>query len=313
MTNLDAAPLHSEIEGVPTAGSAFWVKAEDGTRLRFAVWHGGERGTVLLFPGRTEYIEKYGHVVQRLIGWGLNVVVIDWRGQGLSDRPVPEKSIGYVADFAEYQSDLAAIMGHESVASLPGPRILMAHSMGGCIGLRALCEGLDVVAAVFSAPMWGIKLPAAPIAHAIIWLGAKIGFAKSFAPMTNGTTYVLSSPPEDNILTSDHSVFAALKAQAESHPELTLGAPSLGWLSAALRETRALARAPAPTGPILTLLGDNERIVDPAPIHRESGRQPNTELVMCEGAEHEIWMETAAIQEKAWSKIEAFMALHLPE
>ncbi|MEO0913070.1 MAG: alpha/beta hydrolase [Pseudomonadota bacterium] len=306
------APLHTELSGVPAGGAAFWTRAEDGTRLRFALWQGGTRGTVLLFPGRTEYIEKYGLVVERLMSFGLSIVVIDWRGQGLSDRPIPGKSIGYVEDFAEYQSDLAAVLGHEMVASLPGPRLLMAHSMGGCIGLRALLSGLDVAGSVFSAPMWGINLPLAPLSRAVITLGARIGFAKAFAPMTGGTTLVLAAKkPEGNPLTTDLDVFRRLQDHARAVPELTLGGASFGWLSAAFRETAALAEAEPAKGPILTFLGTEERIVEAEPIHRQSGRQPHAELVLCEGAQHEIWMERPETQAPVWERIEAFLGAHL--
>ena len=42
--------------------------------------------------------------------------------------------------------------------ALPRPWRLLAHSMGGTIGLRALTRGVPVAAAVFSAPMWGIRV-----------------------------------------------------------------------------------------------------------------------------------------------------------
>ena len=55
-------------------------------RIRAVLWNGGSRGTVVIFPGRTEFAEKYGRVVSRLVAEGLSVLVVDWRGQGLSHR-----------------------------------------------------------------------------------------------------------------------------------------------------------------------------------------------------------------------------------
>ena len=36
-------------------------------RLRAVVWQGGRRGTAVVFPGRTEFAEKYGRVVGELV------------------------------------------------------------------------------------------------------------------------------------------------------------------------------------------------------------------------------------------------------
>ncbi len=268
---------------------------------------------MLLLPGRTEYIEKYGLIVSRLVGWGLNVAVIDWRGQGLSQRPIAGKSIGYVEDFAEYQDDLNTMTGCPAVAALSGPRILMSHSMGGCIALRALIEGLDVAASVFSAPMWGIKMPpvAAPLARALIRIGPKLGFEKSFAPGTGNPTYVSTAKAEGNLLTNNLKAFERFRTHAKTVPELCLGGASLGWLNAAFEEMAQFRREPAPTSPILTFLGDQESIVEPGPIHRETKSQANARLVVCKGAKHEIWMETEEIQESVWSETKLFLEAFL--
>ena len=74
------------------------------------VWRGGTRGTAVIFPGRTEYAEKYGPVAGELVARGFAVAVIDWRGQGLSDRHPRNAMLGHVHDFADYQRDVAALM-----------------------------------------------------------------------------------------------------------------------------------------------------------------------------------------------------------
>ena len=56
--------------------------------------------------------------------------------------------------------DFDEMVGFARAQGLPEPYYLMAHSMGGCIGLRALMRGAPVKAAAFSAPMWGILIAA---------------------------------------------------------------------------------------------------------------------------------------------------------
>jgi len=128
------APLYDELDRVPQGGQAVWRTAADGTRIRTAVWHGSGDKTVLIFPGRTEFIEKYGDVIARLLDRGYSVAIIDWRGQGLSDRHPNKRDMGWVKEFSEYQLDVAELLGTVKDAGLPDPYALIAHSMGGAIG-----------------------------------------------------------------------------------------------------------------------------------------------------------------------------------
>lgn len=56
---LSAAPLFEDIAQGPDGGAAYWVTIADGVRLRVARWiPGNANGTVMIFPGRSEYIEN---------------------------------------------------------------------------------------------------------------------------------------------------------------------------------------------------------------------------------------------------------------
>ena len=154
-----SAPLYADVADGPADGRAVWLTARDGVRIRAALWNaGGPKGTVFLLPGRTEYVEKYGRSARDLAAAGYATLSLDWRGQGLSDRALPDRMVGHVTDFAEYQADLDALLAFADTQTLPRPYYLLPHSMGGCIGLRALMRGLPFQAAAFSAPMWGILM-----------------------------------------------------------------------------------------------------------------------------------------------------------
>lgn len=132
-----AAPFFAELAETPPPDHCAWLEVA-GARIRVAAWSGGGRGTVLLLTGRTEYLEKYGRVIGRLRGMGFGVAGLDWRGQGLSSRPAGAPLRGDVMDFDLYQRDVAALLNWPPVDALPRPHVLLAHSMGGCIALRAL-------------------------------------------------------------------------------------------------------------------------------------------------------------------------------
>lgn len=295
---MEQAPLYEDIAFGPEGGRAYWAKASDGVRLRLGHWPAMKamepRGTVLLFPGRTEYIEKYGPTAGELAAMGYDTLAVDWRGQGMADRLCGNPMIGQVKEYSEYQLDVATMVEAAGALELPRPYYLLSHSMGGCIALRSLHEGLAVNAAVFSAPMWGISLSAQlrPVAWGASWLFSHIGLGCKLAPGTVIETYVSVQDFDDNQLTTDENRYAFLQKQAREHPDLTLGGPSMDWLYASLRETRALQAMAPPKVPVVTFLGTHERIVDPAPIHALMGRWGDLgRLEMVEGAEHEVLME----------------------
>ncbi len=293
----NAAPFHAEIADGPAGGRAVWLSASDGVRIRVGLWaEGAPNGTVILLPGRTEYVEKYGRSAADLVARGYATLAVDWRGQGLADRLQDDRMSGHVDDFDAYQRDLDAVFAFARATGLPEPYYLMAHSMGGCIGLRGLMRGVPVQAAAFTAPMWGILIAAwmRPLAVALSTASKYFAFDHRYAPGTGPRTYVLEAPFAGNTLTSDAEMWGYMRDQARAHPELTLGGPSLGWLKAALHECHALAQMPAPALPALVALGTQERIVDTGPIHARMALWPAGKLDLYAGAEHEVLMERAA-------------------
>lgn len=313
------APFFTGIAQGPDGGTANWVTTNDGLNIRVAHWSpvrkgtfAATKGTVLLFPGRTEYIEKYGPAADDFLARGYATVVIDWRGQGLADRTTDNPLLGDVADFKDYQRDVAAMMGHLSTLNLPQPYYLVGHSMGGCIGLRALIEGLPVKAAAFSAPMWGISMtpPLRAIAWMVSGMSRKLGFEEILAPGQNTESYVSRVNFSENTLTSDQDMFDFMGMQTNAHPELELGGPTLRWLNESLREMRTLSEMPPPDVPCLTFLGSEEAIVDPQAIRSYMAKWPNGTLHLLEAGRHEVMMETPEMRKEVFDAIAAHFNLH---
>ncbi len=296
------APYHADIAGNPN-GICNWITTQDGVRIRVGHWPlENAKGTVLIFPGRTEYVEKYGRSAAEFSERGFAAVAIDWRGQGIADRLLDNRAVGHVADFSDYQKDVAAVLAHVETLGLPKPYHLLGHSMGGCIGLRALYEGLPVESAAFSAPMWGIQMSPAlrPIAWGLSSVSKPLGFSGVFAPGQQAETYVLRADADDNTLTSDPENFGILQNQLKTHPDLALGGPSLHWLNESLREMRKLSQEPSPDVPSITFLGSDEAIVDPARIHERMSKWACGELVILDGGRHEVLMETKTLRDRVF-------------
>ncbi len=307
------APLFDDVADGPAGGVAHWLPTADGLRIRVAHWGAqAPHGTVLLFPGRTEYVEKYGRTAAALLARGFATLTIDWRGQGLAQRLLAEPLLGHVGAFRDYQTDIVAMLAHARAQGLPEPYYLLAHSMGGCIGLRALFEGLPVAAAAFTAPMWGIQMAAAlrPIAWALSGASGPLRFDHRIAPGQDLQTYTLRAGFEGNDLTNDRDMFAYMQAQLRAHPDLAIGGPTLRWLGEALREMRALSLRPSPPVPCLTFLGLEEGIVDPARIRARMSRWPQGRLETLPACKHEVLMEAPDLREQAIALTTAHFLAH---
>lgn len=290
------APFFDDLADGPDEGHALWLTTTDGRRIRIGIWPEGTKGTVLLFPGRTEYVEKYGRAAEDLRQRGYATIAVDWRGQGLADRLIEDRASGFVHNFTDYQHDVAALIEALPALNLPAPLFLLGHSMGGCIGLRSAMEGLEVAAACFSGPMWGINLNPwmRPMARTIAFLGHSVGLGQRYVPGSTGTVpYPEVAPFEGNELTTDPDMYEYMRTQTAQRPDLGLGGPSLKWVHEALGELRALRDLPSPPIPAITFLGSDETIVSADAIEDRMARWQGGRLEIVPGGRHEVMMESA--------------------
>src|SRR5262249_32814193 len=135
---------------------------------------------------------------------GFAVASLDWRGQGLSQRPLGDERKGHVRDFSQYDLDLDTFIKEIVLPDCPPPVFALAHSMGATIVIRAAHRGRRFVErVVWSAPMLNLlggagSRPAQVTARTLRFLG----LGRSYLP-TGGATSVQSKPFVGNILTSD--------------------------------------------------------------------------------------------------------------
>jgi lysophospholipase len=307
---MTVAPYHTEVSGSKITPKTQWRHCLDGVRVRVSIWTGGTKGTIIIFPGRTEFLEKYGAVAEKLLDLGYCVAAIDWRGQGIADRIHKERQMGHVEDFVDYQQDVAQLMAAIAEENLPKPYTMLAHSMGGAIGLRALHEGLDVEDTIFSGPMWGIYLAPAIslVARITLAILPPMGFAKMLAPTRTLANYVEASPFKGNTLTSDKQAFELMQMQMKERPELGLGGPSVHWLAEATTECAQLVRKGPAKQRCLCLCGQNEKIVDTTAIDSIMARWENGQLIYLPDAQHEVFMENPETLAKVWTEVTRFLA-----
>lgn len=295
---MQPAPFHQLPDDPLAPAAAWWLTAEDGVQLRVAHWQSAPapRGSVLLLPGRTEYVEKYSRIAGSLSTAGYDVLSIDWRGQGMSARLQSNPRPGHVGDFADYQLDLLEMIVAATDLGLPKPWHLLSHSMGGCIALAGLHSDLPVATAVFSAPMWGINLRQMPhgVALGLAYLAGRLGRGGVAAPGSGAAgTYLLDEAFSANLLTLDATEWSLMLREAAAWPHLTIGGASYNWVGKALNECARLSRLTSPDIPALITLGGQEKIVSSAAIRDRAARWPDAELLTIDSARHEVMMCTA--------------------
>ena len=215
----------------PDGAAAETIAGPDGAPLRAGFFPAARpRGTVVLVPGWSEFIEKYFETVRDLQARGLNVAMMDWRGQGLSDRE-SARTAKWRNYFSVLKEDLRHFTEHEAKRRFGGPYILMTHSMGGLPGLMLLAEGYDGFArAVLSAPMTRL-FPEAQ--NKVLAFAAGAACALGFAARETARSKDHSEVFDRNIFTSDkarHARFRDLKLAA---PEAASTTPAYGWVDAA--------------------------------------------------------------------------------
>ena len=285
--------------------------------LRTAIWMPQNRqscaGTVALFNGRTEFIEKYCEVIRELLDRGFAVATLDWRGQGLSSRSQENRLKGHVDDFADYDEDIDAFVRDVLLQKCPKPYYVLAHSMGGNIALRYLSRPGNVFdRAVLVAPMTGVHTKPIPLwaAKLVAWTGDVIGRGASFVPGGEGID-PLDELFEKNAVTSDVARFDRYKALLNARPEVATGAPTLGWLRQAFRTMKDVS-APGLLAkiscPVLIISAGEDTIADSATHPATAAAIPQGEVITVPGAKHEIMMETDDIRTIFWRAFDDFLA-----
>ncbi len=289
------------------------LKTPDGVALRFARWKppAGRRGTVCIFPGRSEWIEKYFETVRDLRARGFAVAVLDWRGQGLSDRALHDRHKGYVRNFSEYDLDLEAFMREVVLPDCPPPIFALGHSMGATVLLRAVYRGhrwFDRI--VLSAPMLAVAMVnSMSIAGTLVRVMRLGGLGNSYVP--GRYVGVLDLRPfAGNILTTDPVRYARNGAVLEAEPALALGGPTVAWCDAAFRAMRALSEPSYPARirqPILIVAAGRDAIVSNAAIEDFATLLRAGSHLVVVGAQHEILMEQDRFRSQFWAAFDAFV------
>ncbi|WP_051335690.1 alpha/beta fold hydrolase [Methylocapsa acidiphila] len=298
---------------VPPDAAVAWMRTRDKLTLRAACWTSGPaaRGTVAILPGRAEFIEKYFEVIGELITRNFDVAILDWRGQGLSDRLLGNRRKGHVRRFGDYEADLDALQDEVLAPFCRKPWFALGHSMGGAIALAQARAGRSpfdrIVATAPMIDLKGLRFPRMSrfLARAL----SLCGFKTAFVPGGGGRPY-MSSGFQGNLLTSDPERHVRFASILDFAPELGIGDPTIGWVDGAFRLMRGFEDAEFPRRiltPTLIMAAGDDKIVDTVATETFAGRLKAGRFITLPHARHEILMERDAFREQFWAAFDAFV------
>jgi lysophospholipase len=298
-------PIPQALE--PRMGAYYIHRGDLRLRVMFASTPLNEpRGSIIFSPGRTEFIEKYLETATDFIERGFNILILDPRGQGLSDRLLDNKLKSYVDRFQDYADDLA--FAAEAFSSLlPKPHILMGHSMGGTIALQSVLSGvMNPSAVICSAPMLGLFDLDTPILKWVIRGLSAMGLKTANLPFQrqrNG----LPVPFNVNKLTSDKDRYRHWAAYFQTSPRLRVGPPTYGWITQALKSMTWINRNAGELNiPCLIVAAGADPIVDPASNQAFAAKAGATFKVV-PGALHELFLEQDVYRNQFFDTFDRFL------
>ena len=298
---------------VPPGGVTTVIRTLDGMSLRVARWHpaGHSTGTVLICPGRAEFIEKYFETAGDLIARGLTVVLFDWRGQGLSGRELANRRKGHIDDFSIYERDLDALVTQVLDPFCPHPWFALGHSMGGAILIaqaRGGCSPFQRI--VTTAPMIDVAGLRSPrFLRGLAETLDAIGLGGAFIPGGSSRSGLTRSF-ETNVLTSDEQRYRRCAGVVAAAPDVAIGDPTIGWMNAAFRLMHEFADAEYPRRvltPVLVFSAGQDRIVDSGAVERFATRLKAGRLIPIPYSRHEILMERDVFRSQFWAAFDAFI------
>jgi lysophospholipase len=293
--------------------SAAYIRAPDSTSLRVARYHGqgASRGTVVVCMGFAETIEKYSEVVDELRARAFDVVVFDWRGQGLSARRVRVTSKGHIDDFSLYERDLIALEAQVLQPFCPRPWFALAHSMGGAVVLaQAAHHTSPFERMVLCAPMIafahhahnGFERFAIELADLGGCGGLRVPFTRRYRARFDRF--------DDNVLTSDQPRFARWQKLRAGLGKSDIVVPTIGWVHAAFRQMDEFINpeyARHIYTPILVFAAGDDEIIDTRAVERFASRLKAGRAIALPYARHEILHERDDIRALFWAGFDAFI------
>ena len=294
---------------MPSGGQFHYHERPDGTKLRYGIWQSktvSKRGSMIILPGASEFIEKYYEIVNELLERDFSVIILDWRGQGLSSRPLKNRQKHHYESFDSLVFDLDSLVNLWHDGNAPKPLHILAHSMGGHVTLRYLHDFPEKVeSAILTAPMVDVYYAGMPVwfVKALNGLMGLLGRSTAYAPMQGDFDLEGGGNYKMEQLTSDPERFEDEFYQIDQNKDLIIGGKTFGWLRAAMASIDILnaeGYGEAIKTPVTVVQCSEDKLVRNDRQEIMAKRIPEVKFHIVEGSKHEILKERDVYRKQFW-------------
>ncbi|MFT3700667.1 MAG: alpha/beta hydrolase [Kofleriaceae bacterium] len=235
------------------------------------------KGIVVISHGYAEHCGPYREVAHVITNAGFAALSYDVRGHGKSPGPR-----GFINAFHEYTDDLKAVMKQARALVPTGPLILLGHSHGSLITLRAACDGLDGVHAIIvSSPYLGLRL-------------AVPGWKKTLAKVASRIAPKL---PQPNGIKADQLTHDKEMQRIHDADKVNFDTATARWFVESTKaQDYVAANASRITLPSTWIIGADDPLADPAQSKRVAQAMKQADYHELPGFLHEVFNETDRAQ-----------------
>lgn len=303
-----------------------YFENEDGKKIRygFAKAQRPSRGTVVMTTGYADFIESYFETMHDFLDRGFDVWMMDWPGQGGSERydpknpklPDPNGFFDNIRDLHQFRKQ---IVKHDPEK----PVFLNSHSMGGHIGLHMLHKFPgDFDFAVLAAPLANFEMPLLQrrVYEAFLMVAAKTRYADRQIPSRRRRVverikedreqYVGAEPIRMRI----HKIWAEAAKNDPGKQDLRIGDPTLAWSYTSMKAVRLLNEPyclQSITTPVLILIAENDTLVQNGSTLKTVRQIPGATIAVIKGASHALWTEREKIRQALLSEVDRYVDLQI--
>ncbi len=237
---------------------------------------GTPKGAILVTHGYAEHCGRYREVANVLVGAGWAVMTYDVRGHGQSPG-----ERGFIERFEVYLDDLAQMITAARALAPTAPFVLLAHSHGSLIVLRALTSDrppTNIAKVIVSSPFLAIS-PQHPVPG---WKKLLARVASRIAPTFKEANNISAAQ-----LTSDPAMQAAHDAD-----KLNFSTATSRWFVESSAAQRHVAEhADRIAVPTTWLVGAADTLTDPATSRNVANKVKGATYHDLVGLKHEVFNE----------------------